>query len=302
MAFLTLFTAPKAFTQAHINAIQRNALQSWRHLGSDVEVLLIGQEDGLPEVATELGLRHLPDVARNVQGTPLVSSIFEIARQSSTSPLLAYVNADILLMPDFVEAAHQVAEQAEKFLIVGQRWDLMVEDLLDFPDDWVKRLRERTFQNGKLHPRYGSDYFIFPRACFADMPAFAIGRAGWDNWMIYKGRNEHWKVVDGTASIQIVHQNHDYAHLPGGQPHYRLPETDENIRLAGGKRTIFNLLDANLQLVDGKLRAPALTWQKIWRDIETFPLTSVHSYPLAQAAYACFHPIKAFRELRKRKE
>ena len=121
MANLTIFTAPKPFTNPHINTIQRNAIQSWQHLGDDVDVLLVGEEDGMADVAHEYNILHLPDVTRNDWGTPLVSSIFELARQSTNSPLLAYVNADILLLPDFVKAANTVATQLKKFLVVGQR-------------------------------------------------------------------------------------------------------------------------------------------------------------------------------------
>ena len=35
MSFLTIFTAPKPFTDPHINLIQRNALRSWLALGPD---------------------------------------------------------------------------------------------------------------------------------------------------------------------------------------------------------------------------------------------------------------------------
>jgi len=65
------------------------------------------------------------------------------------------------------------------------------------------------------------------------MPQFAIGRAGWDNWMIYWARRQGWPVVDATWDIFIIHQNHDYSHLPGGKPHYRQPESFDNIRMAG---------------------------------------------------------------------
>ncbi len=64
MAFLTIFTAPKPFTNPHINLIQRNAIQSWMQL-EDVEVILIGDEPGIPEAAREFGVRNVPDVARD---------------------------------------------------------------------------------------------------------------------------------------------------------------------------------------------------------------------------------------------
>lgn len=299
MAEITIFTAPKPFTNPHIAVIQRNAIRSWINLGAQVEVILIGQEEGLAEFAAECGVKYLPDVERNAGGTPLINSMFTLARQNSASPLLACVNADILLMPDFVESALRVVQQADHFLMVGQRWDLEVTELLEFAPGWPDRLRQRAMTEGKLHRASGSDYFIFPRSCFTEMPAFAIGRAGWDNWMIYSGRCKGWPVIDATPSIMIVHQNHDYSHLPGGQPHYRHPETFENVRLAGGKRAIFELRDINTRLEDGRLRPAPLSWQKFWREVEIFPLVKLHSRLLGQLFYAIFHPVKAYRELRQ---
>lgn len=297
---LTLFTAPKPFTNPHIATIQRNAIQSWLHLGEGVQVLLVGEEAGLSETAVELGIVHLPQVQRNRDGTPLVSSIFELARQHSPDPLLVYLNADILLTPAFLRPVKQVAEQVERFLIVGQRWDLDTRQPLDFSSGWDDRLLADLHQRGRLHPPMGSDYFVFPRDCFTRMPKFAIGRAGWDNWMFTHARLQGWPVVDATHTITIIHQDHDYSHLPGGQPHYRLPETTENIRLAGGRCAIFTLHDANFTLNDGRLQRIPLRGRKFLREIETFPLRKLHSYPLAQLSFAIFHPMKVFKELRGR--
>jgi hypothetical protein len=281
MTLLTVFSVPKPFTDPHIALIQRNAIGSWMRL-PDTQVILVGEESGLAETAREFGVQHLPDVARNAEGTPLVSSIFSLARQASAAPLLVYVNADILLMPDLVEAARQVMSRAKGFLIVGQRWDMDVTQPLDFSDGWVERLKDEAQARGGLHRPMGSDYFIFPRECFIDMPDFAIGRAGWDNWMIYKSRKEGWATVDATASIMIIHQNHDYSHLPGGQPHYKLPETYENIRLAGGREvTRFTLLDTNRRLVNGRLQSPGRSGERFIRWLETFPLLALDNYWLA---------------------
>ena len=300
MSFLTLFSAPKAFTNPHIAVIQRNAIQSWLHLGELVQVLLLGEEDGLADIAAELGVQHLPEVACNAQGTPLVSSMFELARQYSDSPFLACVNADVMLMPDFLEVTHQVSAQAKEFLVVGQRWDLDVQQELDFGAGWDERLRHDLRERGRLHPPSGSDYFIYPRQCFGEMPQFAIGRAGWDNWMFFHARLRGWPVIDATQSLQVVHQDHDYSHLPGGQPHYRLPETSENIRLAGGRRTIFTLLDADYTLGEGKLHKIALRGKKLLREMETFPLVKLRSYALGEVAFSIFHPAKAWGEWRGR--
>lgn len=299
MPALTIFTSPKPFTNPHIALIQRNAIRSWLALGADVEVLLLGEEEGLEKTALEFGVKHLPDVKRNDNGTPLVSSMFELARRASSSPLLACVNADIVLRPDLVSSAQKALQQAPQFLMVGQRWDLDVRDSLEFEPGWPERLDELARQKGKLHRASGSDYFVFPRNCFDDMPPFAIGRAGWDNWMIYAGRKHGWPVIDATADVMIVHQNHDYSHLPGGQPHYKLPETFENVRLAGGKRAIFELNDASHLLSRGIIRPRPLSWKRLWREVEIFPLVRLNSYALAQVFYAIFHPVRAYRDLRQ---
>jgi len=300
MPLLTIFTAPKPFTNPHIAMIQRNALRSWLALGDEVEVLLIGDEEGLAETAAELGIRHLPQVERNAYGTPLIRSIFDLARRHGSGEILAYVNADILLLPDFVEAAKRAAGQFSGFLIVGQRWDVDVRQSLDFEGEWADRLRQMALNEGRLHPPGGSDYFIFPRECFENVPPMAVGRAGWDNWMIYAARAAGLPVIDASQSVMILHQNHDYSHLPGGQPHYRLPETEENVRLGGGKLTIFKLTDATHRLTDEGVSPLPLKGEKLRREVEIFPLVRLHSSALAWLFFAVFHPYKAYAELRKR--
>jgi hypothetical protein len=295
MPFVTLFTAPKPFTNPHIDLIQRNALRNWQALGDEVEVVVIGDEPGIAEVCAELGVRHLPDVRCNALGTPLIRSIFDLGRQVNDSPFLAYSNADILILPDFLTSLRAIAGQMARFLVVGQRWDLDVIERLDFSPGWAAQLRSRLAADSQLHGQAGSDYFIYPRSCFQEIPDFAVGRAGWDNWMIYHARREHWPVIDATREVTIVHQNHDYAHI-GGQPHYKLPETDTNIRLAGGRRTIFRLNDASHILDGQEVRRKPLRWASFWREVEIFPLVGLRSRILGWLSFAVFHPIRAYKE------
>ena len=270
MPLITLFSAPKPLTDPHIATIQRNAIRSWTLL-PEVEVILLGEETGLAEAARELSVRHIPNVTRNTSGTPLISSMFSLARENSNSPLLCIVNADMLLMQDFVEAAKQVVKLKDNFILLSQRWDLDVAQPLEFTKGWESRLRNTVHATGSLHRPAGSDFFLFPKSCYTDVPDFAIGRAGWDNWMIYKARQEKWPVIDCTPSVMIVHQNHDYGHLPGGQAHHTLPETDENIRLAGGQAAIrYTILDSTHRLVGGKLARPQLSNLRFMRKIELF--------------------------------
>ena len=99
--------------------------------------------------------------------------------------------------------ARQVAEQAENFLIIGQRWDMDIRELLDFSEGWDDRLRARIKTEGKLHPPVGSDYFIYPSHCFTQVPDFAVGRSMWDNWMIYHALKSKWATVDATGAATV---------------------------------------------------------------------------------------------------
>ncbi len=295
---ITIFTAPKPFVDPHISMIQRNAILSWLNLGKGVEIFLVGNETGVAEIARELGVGYLPNVERNAQETPLVSSIFDLARKHSRSAVLAYLNADIIALPDMISSTRIAMQYASSFLLVGQRWDIDIQDPLPAGTELTSWLENEIKEHGKLHPQGGSDYFIFPKKTFTDIPQFAIGRAGWDNWMIYHAREAGMTVINGTGAVNIIHQLHDYQHLPGGKPHYRTPETYENVRLAGGKRTIFDLNDCTHQFAGGKVEKKPVTWKRFWREVEIFPLVTLKSKTLAQVSYATFHPLKAYRELR----
>jgi hypothetical protein len=298
MPLLTLFTAPKPFVDPHITVIQQNMLRNWLALGDQVEVVVVGDEPGIAEHCQALGVLHLPGVRCNEHGTPLISSIFALARLVNTSPFLAYANADILFLPELLPVLETVAEKKEHFLAVGQRWDVELTQAFDFSEGWDIKLKDLVQREGLLHGQTGSDYFVYPRACFQEIPDFAVGRAGWDNWMIYKARWEHWPVIDVSPSVMVVHQNHDYRHLPGGAKHYQLPETHRNVQIGGGRRTIFTLEDVTHIVEDDEVKRKTLDWGSFWREVENFPFTGLRSRRLGWLSFALFHPIKAYQEVR----
>lgn len=272
MSYITIFTAPKPFTNPHIDLIQRNAIRSWQALGPDIEVLLMGEEEGMAEAAKELGVRHIADVKRSQTsekpGPPFINAMYDAARQVSNSPILLCANADVIFFPDLITSTRQAEAKAPRFLMFGQRWDLGVIEPIDFSNGWVECLQGRVRSEGKLHPALGSDYFICPRDCFTDIPEFAIGRSGWDNWMIYHAFELSMPAIDASYSIKVIHQNHDYGHLPGGKPPYRLEETERNRKLAGGKPHMYLILDTDVQLINGELCKPKGSMARRLRRLE----------------------------------
>lgn len=268
MTLLTIFTAPKPFEDPHVTLIQRNAIQSWKQLGPEVEVILMGRDLGVAEIAAEFGVVHLPEVACNEKGVPYIGDMFRLARQHSEAPLLMVINADILVLPDLLQAARTASQQFGEFVLAGQRWDLDVTEPLEFSAGWEARLRQEIATQGKLHAPAGSDYFLFSRQAYPEVPDFTIGRAGWDNWMIFQGVTQPWQFLDATPSITIVHQNHDYRHLPEGKIHYRHPESERNVALGGGSFKMYSLRDVPQRLADGKIEKKSLSWLRLVRALE----------------------------------
>ncbi|MBI2859918.1 MAG: hypothetical protein HYX91_00235 [Chloroflexi bacterium] len=255
---LTIFSTPKPF-RGQFETIQTNAIQSWLSLRPACEVIIFGEEAGTAEFAARAGIRHITGVQRNEYGTPLVSSMFQIAQGAASHRLMCYVNCDIILMSDFLRAVQRL-DRLERFLVVGRRHDLDLAGPLDFSDPaWESRLQHQVKTEGRLHGVSGIDYFAFPRGQFKDMPPFAIGRPGWDNWLIYHSRSLGMPVIDATRVVTAVHQNHDYSHHPEGEAGvWNGPERWRNRELMGGKDHAFSLDNVTHIITPGGLK-PALT-------------------------------------------
>jgi glycosyltransferase involved in cell wall biosynthesis len=245
---LTLFTVPKPF-QGHIGAIQRNAVESWRALAPDIQIILVGDEDGVEEAALETGVEHLGGLARNERGTPRLDSAFELVEDAARHPLWCYVNADIVFLDDLLPAVSTVAGRFESFLMVGESRDLPFGPGALLGDPVVRRvLRQRALADGRLRGYAALDYFVFPSGHFGELPPFLIGRACFDNWLVWCAR-QRGPVVDATRSVVAIHQSHDYAHVAGGLDEaYYGDEAKYNERLAGGRAHIYSLHDATHRL------------------------------------------------------
>jgi len=176
---LTLFSTAKPFV-GHSRVIQRNALQSWKLLHPDAEVILFGNDEGAAETCRDLGLRHEPYVKRNENGTKYLNWIFDKANEYSRHQFLCYANCDIMLGSDFLAALQVVSARHNRFLITGQRWDTDITAPWDFSrPDWGAQLRSLALQKGKQNGPTWLDYFCFTRDLYyRKMPPFLIGRQG----------------------------------------------------------------------------------------------------------------------------
>jgi hypothetical protein len=234
---LTFFTTAKPF-EGHIDIIQRNAIRSWQKLHPDVEILLMGNDAGAAEVSAEMGLRHVPSVRRNQYGTKYLADIYDQAQAVARHELVCHINCDIILKPDFLRSVKEVAARKKQFLMAGRRWDVDVTARLDFSkDDWAQRLDELAVMENRQRPPQWIDYFVFSRGLYADeVPAFVIGRPGWDNWLLWYPLSIGVPVVDASSVVRAIHQNHDYGYHPQGEKGvWEGEEAQANYRLHAGK-------------------------------------------------------------------
>ncbi len=252
---LTIFSIPKAF-KGHIGVIQRNAIQTWTMLQPRPEVILLGEDEGVAEVCRDLSLQHIPEVATNEFGTPLLSDLFRKAEAAAHFPVLCYVNADIILLGSFLRAAGLVQQQLPKSLLVSKRINLDVPELLAFDPGWEEALRHRARISGADEHYSGIDVFVFPRGMYPVIPDFAIGRLWFDQWLIKAVRLQNLPVIDASRISPLLHQNHDYNHVAGGEDQvWRGKEAERNFQLYGGVEHAYTLLDVTHEITpEGAIR------------------------------------------------
>ena len=242
---VTILAMPKPF-HGHIGVIQRNAIKSWTQLLPRPNIFLFGEEPGTAEIANELHLGHLRDIHRNDFGTPLLGDLFRRAREIATTPLLCYVNSDIILLQEFQDAIVAVHKKFPQFLAVTHRWEIDLRNELDF----AQPLRTSLLPPGKPGHHTAIDAFVFTPDMYRDVPPLAIGRAWFDQWLIQDALLRGIPVVDITSVARAVHQQHEYAHIAGGQQGaYAGEEARGNLKIYGGVPHAFTLLSATHELL-----------------------------------------------------
>jgi hypothetical protein len=155
-----------------------------------------------------------------------------------------------------------------------------VTSLLDFNHpEWEAELRDFAASSGTQQLPYAVDYFAFSRGLYRDVPPFVVARTYWDHWMVWKARSLKIPVVDASADVLAIHQNHDYAYHSGGLEGVRRdPESRRNRALAGGQLHLYTIDHATHQLVNGRIQNRSGRWH--------IPVTSFLRVYSSQGWYA----------------
>jgi hypothetical protein len=242
---ITFFTTAKAFT-GHTAVIQRNALRSWLETAPDAEILLFGDDAGAEEAARELNIRHIPAVKRVSGGPKALRPLFCEAQRLAKHDVLCYANCDIVLTPDLLHAINVVEMIRNEFLMVGRRWNLNQDELISMANQsWAQEITSRARAEGEQLSGDWIDYFVFRKGLYQDLPDLVIGRVFWDQWLVWKAKASGAVLVDATAAVTAIHQNHDYCyHAAGRRGVWSDDLARRNYTLAGGRWNLCTIDDA----------------------------------------------------------
>jgi hypothetical protein len=302
---ITLFTTAKPFL-GHSGIIQRNALQSWKRLHSDVEIILFGDEEGVAEVCAEFGLRHEPHVERDPSGLKFIHSIFDRAKEIASYEVIGYVNCDIILSSDFLDAVQRIHAAHSEFLMVGRRWDADIVQPIDFSRSlWSDAIRQLARKANSQRDGWWIDYFCFSRNLFyRHIPALVIGRVFWDNWLIWKAIDSGVAVVDASSVVIAVHQNHGYSYHPNGRQGVWTDERSQrNLTFAGGWRHLRAIGDATTRLTADKIKQNRarhwLSAKRLWKSAREVLIYNVW-LPVWHFCLGITRPVRALLGLRSK--
>lgn len=212
---LTIFSSPRPFTEQRFAKIQLNSVKSWLHLEPKPRIILLGDrkyESGI-EMLADLGCEIVGKIKRNQWGTPLVGDMLIRAQNMAKTNIVAWINTDLIMLQDFMEAIQQVEGKFEQWLLIGAKWRLYGKPPeIDFnKKNWQRDIRRLCERNGDRQPRSGSNYQVFTNGLFQGKiykRPVAWGRIKMDTWLVWQVLKRGIPVIDATDAILAVHQDH----------------------------------------------------------------------------------------------
>jgi hypothetical protein len=257
---LTIFATPRAFA-GEFDVIQRNAITSWTRLRPQPQVLLMGNEPGTAAICRQLGVEHVPEVRVSEFGTPFADSMIELAEKRARHPLLLWVAADTILCDDVMPAVKNVSRRFARFCMIAGRYRLPNPAPIDFDDAGWQLSLKASMIGPLLEDVCAVDFFVFPRSFWGRFPPFIEGRSALDCWMLFRTLETGAALVDATPAVTTIHQDHSYAHDPGGTAG-RLsgPEARHNLGLA--RKRLLTRDNADWMLTPTGLRRPPYSFRR----------------------------------------
>jgi len=235
---ITIFTTMKPF-HGEFALIQRNAVRSWLTLEPTPEILVFGNDDGVHGVCTEFEIRHIPDIRTAPSGAPYVDDLFAKACELASNHILCYVNADVILLSEFIQAVDTVYSQLGQAIVVCAPVNIKVTFEIDTADPtWEGHIRKEMRQELRAPTPVGADIFLFPRHFNWNLSGMVVGRCGWDNAALWRACTAPSPAVDVSAALAAVHQDHQFTVHPSAKPAIRADDSSIQNKLQANRHVV----------------------------------------------------------------
>jgi len=205
---LTIFAAPREFI-GDFDRIQRNAIFSWTCLDPKPEVIVFGGGPTAATAAADLGVQFVGDLPCTASGAPLLDALFEQAQATAASDVIAYANPDVIFLQDVADRLQELDRKFGLYIAVGApRNAAFTHALHGRESDWMSELGPALATATQPASGSGADLFVFPKGSLDPIPHVAIGRLGWDNWLLWRCAINPLPSIDITDAATLVHQDH----------------------------------------------------------------------------------------------
>jgi len=276
---ITVLFSPKPF-KGNDATNQRNAIASWCREIPGAELICYGESEGVTDACRDFVATLVREIPLTQTGAPRFDWIVQHAAQHGKYDLQMFINADIFLMPGFCEAIAKIP--FPQFLAISDRLNVPEGLLSESAPTNAKGTLLKLIDSGdaEMNGGAGSDFFIFKRGMWNNLPPVAAGRAGYDNVLMWTCLKQHHPLVDVTRAILPLHPKHNYGHIAGGrQTVYGGPDVELNNRSMNGSTSPFLCDATHLLLSTGIVRNHRfhgfphrwLAWTHVWHP-RNYPL------------------------------
>ena len=174
---------------------------------------LPGANVGSISVLRGIEYKEFLDNSTGVRRLPVLADMMKSLQDKASDPrsLFMYINSDIMVFDELVEAAKFSARLAQykRFFLCGTRHEVIVDENMDESKFSLQSIRTKAKKEGVSRGKWYVDYFIFGQGAWKFVPRFVIGRPFFDDWLIANGAG---LSIDSSPGVMAVHQAHNYVH------------------------------------------------------------------------------------------
>ena len=252
MKLISFISAFKKFRPPY-DKIQNSALYTWK--ANNIETFTPENEVGIKEACQGYSnVKMIPGVKRARElgfsnQSPIVRDMIAKALPLVKTPMIALINSDIVLLPNFAERIERILKKyGLDIFMVGTRRDIELNTLINSAESYKQVLKE---DREMYDESTSSDIFIASkftwRKIIHEMPEFILGRYGWDNWLHTIAEIKDYRRFNCTKALTTLHCEHDHRHiiLQEKIPKQAAPSSQHNLNLWQKVRDIYGTTRIN---------------------------------------------------------